>query len=208
MSNMTLEGFNNSLQENRSQDMLVDFCRKHVLHGVPHVFDARENDYYDFRKKIAENFDINFHEVYITGSGKLGFSPFKNKIFDLDSDIDVAIISNDLFERLMWEINKFQLDLRLSRTTFDVHELKKYHDFLEYIAMGWLRPDKLPTSVKIKKIKNEWFDFFRDLSYGKSEVGNYKVVAGVFKSYQHFESYNISGFKVLQDKLKLQGNQL
>ena len=50
MSNMTLEGFNNSLQENRSQDMLVDFCRKHVLHGVPHVFDARENDYYDFRK--------------------------------------------------------------------------------------------------------------------------------------------------------------
>jgi len=208
MSNMTLEGFNNSLQENRSQDMLVDFCRKHVLHGVPHVFDARENDYYDFRKKIAENFDINFHEVYITGSGKLGFSPFKNKIFDLDSDIDVAIISNDLFERLMWEINKFQLDLRLSRTTFDVHELKKYHDFLEYIAMGWLRPDKLPTSVKIKKIKNEWFDFFRDLSYGKSEVGNYKVAAGVFKSYQHFESYNISGFKVLQDKLKLQGNQL
>lgn len=206
MSNMTLEGFNNSLQENRSQDMLVDFCRKHVLHGVPHVFDARENDYYDFRKKIAENFDINFHEVYITGSGKLGFSPFKNKIFDLDSDIDVAIISNDLFERLMWEINKFQLDLRLSRTTFDVHELKKYHDFLEYIAMGWLRPDKLPTSVKIKKIKNEWFDFFRDLSYGKSEVGNYKVAAGVFKSYQHFESYNISGFKVLQDKLKLQGN--
>lgn len=206
MSNMTLEGFNHSLKENKSQDMLVDFCRKHVLHGVPHVFDARENDYYDFRKKIAENFDINFHEVYITGSGKLGFSPFKNKIFDLDSDIDVAIISNDLFERLMWEINKFQLDLRLSRTTFDIHELKKYHDFLEYIAMGWLRPDKLPTSVKIKKIKNEWFDFFRDLSYGKSEVGNYKVAAGVFKSYQHFESYNISGFKVLQDKLKLQGN--
>ena len=206
MSNMTLEGFNTSLKENNNPDMLIDFCRKHVLHGVPHVFNARENEYYEFRKKIAENFKINFHEVYITGSGKLGFSPFKNKIFDLDSDIDVAIISNDLFERLMWEINEFQLDLRLSRATFDIYELKKYHDFLEYIAMGWLRPDKLPTSVQIKKIKNEWFDFFRGISYGNSEVGNYKVAAGVFKSYQHFESYNISGFKVLQDKLTLQGN--
>lgn len=199
---MNILEFNEKLIQLDSEDELNDFCRKLVLHGTPFVFNGREHDYYEFRKKIANNFDVSFHEVYITGSAKLGFSPFKEKEFDLESDIDVAIISINLFEEIMWNINKYQMDYRASRRTPDAYEIRQYHGFLEYTALGWIRPDKLPISFQMKELKNRWFDFFNSISFGRSEVGNYKVSAGVFKTYQHYENYIVSGFNGHRNKLK------
>lgn len=46
--------------------------------------------------------------------------------------------------------------------------------------------------------KKDWFQFFNSISYGKSEVGNYKVNAGVFKSYEHLEDYIVSGLSSIK----------
>ena len=181
---------------------IYDFCRKNVLHGTPYIFKEREDEYYNFRKKIAQRYNISFHEIYITGSAKLGFSPHKNKDFDLDSDIDVAIISEELFDKIMLEITKFQMALRASRDSLTRGELDKYHSFLEYTAMGWIRPDKLPVKFQMSRLKNAWFDFFKSLSYGRSEVGNYKVAAGIFKSYSHYERYIVSGFTEVKHQIQ------
>lgn len=89
---MTLDEFFNGLACMESNEELTDFCRKHVLHGTPYIFNGKEDAFYDFRKRIAQKFDVSFHEVYIIGSAKLGFSPFKRTDFDYDSDIDVAIV--------------------------------------------------------------------------------------------------------------------
>jgi len=201
---MNSEEFKRQLINSETNDERSDFCRKLVLHGTPFIFYGKEHEYYEFRKKIANHFKVSFHEVYITGSAKLGFSPYKNKEFDLDSDIDVAIISEKLFEEIMWKVNKFQLDYRGARKTPHQSEVRQYHDFLEYTALGWIRPDKLPISFQMKELKDQWFQFFNSLSYGRSEVGNYKVSAGVFKTYQHFESYIISGLTQLRNQIKLQ----
>ena len=71
----------------------------------------------------------------------------------------------------------------------------------QYTALGWIRPDKLPLSFQIENLKNDWFQFFEALSNGKSEVGNYKVNAGVFKDYKHLELYTISGIKQVKNSL-------
>lgn len=190
---MNLAEFTDNLRKLETNEELYDYCRKYVLHGTPYVFDGHDENFYEFRKKIARNFSIPFHEIYITGSGKLGFSPFKDKLFDLDSDIDVAIISPVLFENIMKDISQFQMKFRANRQTVRERELVMYHEFLEYVALGWIRPDKLPTSFQMHAFKNDWFQFFNSISYGKSEVGNYKVNAGVFKSYEHLEDYIVSG---------------
>src|SRR6516225_2427729 len=65
---------------------LLDFCRKYSLHGTPYIFRGREDHYYEFRKRIADKFSINFHEVFITGSAKLGFNPHKRTLFSYESD--------------------------------------------------------------------------------------------------------------------------
>jgi len=176
-----------------SEDDVLDLCRKHVLHGTPYLFAGREDDHYSFRKRIAHKFNISFHEVYITGSAKLGFSVLENKAFDLDSDVDVALVSQPLFDRLMESINTYQMSLREARRTVTERELAMYHSFLEYTAIGWLRPDKLPHSFDVKAMKDDWFDFFKSLSYGGSEVGDYKVAAGVFRQYRDLENYQYRG---------------
>lgn len=181
---------------------LTDFCRKKVLHGTPRIFADREDDYYEFRKRISEKFDVGFHEVFITGSAKLGFSPFKGKEFGYDSDIDVAIVSKALYEKVLNVICRYQMELRRARRSVSIREINIYHEFLEYTAIGWIRPDKLPFSFRVGELKNKWFDFFRSVSYGKSEVGNYKVSAGIFKAHKFFEQYTVSGLKELKQSLK------
>ena len=76
---MDLESFNDALEEQNTEDQALDFCRKYLLHGTPYVFMNRDNEFYEFRKKIGIKFDIPFYEIYITGSAKLGFSSFKKK---------------------------------------------------------------------------------------------------------------------------------
>lgn len=195
-----LERFMVELENHDTNHKQYDFCRKFVLHGTPFVFGGRDNDFYEFRKKIANKFSIPFHEIYITGSGKLGFSPFKLKVFDYDSDIDVAIISPKLFENIMKDISKYQMSFRKARAVVRESELEMYHQFLEYVALGWIRPDKLPISFQMKTFKNDWFEFFNGMSYGRSEVGNYKVNAGVFQSYEHLEDYIVSGLVDVRKK--------
>lgn len=201
---MNIDDFLKTLKSFTDDEQILDFCRKHVLHGIPFVFSGKDEEYYDFRKIISEKFEVPFHEIYITGSGKLGFSYYKQKPFDYDSDIDIAIISSGLFEKIMKDISQYQMRYRKSRTTVSDIELKTYHTFLEYVALGWIRPDKLPISFQMKAIKDDWFSFFSSLSYGRSSVGNYKVAAGVFKSYQHFEDYIVNGLKDLKIKTNLE----
>ena len=119
------------------------------------------------------------------------------KYFDLDSDIDVALISESLFGAVMERIAEYQMQFRKNRAVVRESELVMYHQFLEYVALGWIRPDKLPVSFQMQTFKEDWFDFFRGISNGKSEVGNYQVNAGIFKSYDHFERYSFSGIKAL-----------
>lgn len=199
-----MQAFLNHLKEINNDDELLDFCRRKNLHGTPKLFEGREDDHYEFRKKISQKFNINFHEIYITGSAKLGFSAHKRKLFDFDSDIDIAIISSDLYERFMSDIYSYQMELRENRRAISSRELKQYHTFLEYTAIGWMRPDQLPTSFHIGQIKQEWFDFFHSLSYGKSEVGDYKVTAGAFKSYSHLEKYAISSLNAVRKSLEME----
>lgn len=198
-----MELFFENLAATAEDGALLDFCRRRSLHGTPAVFNGNEDAYYEFRKRIANKFKISFHEVFITGSAKLGFSPHKRKLLDYDSDIDIAIISATLYDRIMSSIHDYQMELRENRKAVSEDELKRYHKFLEYGAIGWMRPDLLPTSFRVSRLKRDWFDFFDSISHGRSEVGNYKVTAGAFKSYAHLERYTLSGLRSLRSKLQI-----
>lgn len=200
---ITLEQFKSALAVINTPDEIANFCRKTVLHGTPHVFEGREDDFYEFRSRIAQNFGISFHEVIITGSGQLGFSPHKDTMFSLDSDIDVALVSQKLFEEFIEIARCYQMQLRRARRSITEYEQVMYHQFLEYSVLGWIRPDKLPTSFQVSLAKDGWFDFFKSLSYERSEVGNYKVNGGVFRSYRHLELYTISGIQSVRETLTL-----
>lgn len=110
-----MEKFYQELVNLNNDDQILDFCRKRVIHGTPFIFYKKEDNFYLFRKRIANQFNVPFHEIYIVGSAKLGFSPHKGRGFDLDSDIDVAIVSLGLFDMIMESIRSFQNGIKKSK---------------------------------------------------------------------------------------------
>ena len=187
--------FNQLLLETDSDADRLHFIHKYIFHGTPHIFQDMENEYFEFKNRIANYFEIGFHEIFIVGSAKFGFSYFKNKAFDYDSDIDVVIVNERLFEEYYIKICDYQYQLDRMYKSVSQDEMRQYSAFLKYLVKGWMRPDKLPTSFKVNLLKNEWFEFFDSISYKKSEVGNYKVAAGLYKSYDYLEKYYLKNIE-------------
>ena len=85
-----------------------------LLEGTPHVFRPNNMKYVIFREHVASCFDVGSQDVCIVGSAKLGFSPSPHrygKPFEQTSDVDVAIISEEMFDQgtreLFSTVNQF-----------------------------------------------------------------------------------------------------
>lgn len=177
------------VSETNNYDGCLKVVRKYVIHGTPSVFEGREEEYYEFRDTISKHFNIGFHEVLILGSAKLGYSYHKDSVFSEESDIDVALVNEKLFESYYSNVCNYQYSIDKGLITMTQEELKNYGVFLQYLIKGWMRPDKLPAKLQLLSMKEDWFMYFKSISYGKSNVGNYKVNGGLFKSYQYLEKY-------------------
>ena len=82
-----------------------DLCRRFLIFGSCAQLD--DESYYGLKAAIAENFNIHPNEIIVVGSTKLGFSivPAKRyRAFGEASDIDVAIVSPQLFDRVWHEV--------------------------------------------------------------------------------------------------------
>lgn len=199
----TLAGFNRALRSTGSREERIRFMRENLLHGAPYVFKEREADYFEFRTAIADRFGIGFHEVFIVGSAKLGYSYIKGTQFSLESDIDVVLVSSTMFESISNMIREYDYQMLGGKVVLNETTMQRYFDFLRYMIRGWMRPDMLPYGLQSGQLQNEWFDFFRSISYGRSAVGDYAVKAGLFKDYDSLEHYYLSSVEKHYDKLTI-----
>ncbi len=200
---MDIIEFNHLLLATESEKDRLHFIKKYFFHGIPYVFRGREHEYFEFRNRIADHFGIGFHEVFIVGSAKFGFSYLKKTSFSYESDIDVVIVNENLFEEYYNKICDYQYQLDRMYRGISSKEMEEYVEFLQYLVKGWMRPDKLPTSFKANLLKNEWFDFFNSISYNKSEVGNYKVAGALYKTYNYLEKYHLRNMVEYHQKLTM-----
>lgn len=201
---MTLQDFNNELRDCSTVELKSRFIEKNLVHGIPHVFNGNEGNYYNFREKIANKYSVKINDIFIVGSSKLGFSYAKGTEFSLESDIDVVIVNEKLYEYYQQAICDYQYQIDRLKKNITFGELEQYNRFLGYFIKGWMRPDLLPSSFDIEPLRDNWFQYFKSLSYGKSEVGNYKVSAGLFKNLEYFKKYHLQSITKFYQKLTLQ----
>ncbi len=136
-----------------------------LVPGAVHV-EAVDIDH--IHVQLAESYNVPQVEVqvWITGSAKLGFSISEKKKrdapalpryrpFSEHSDIDVAVVSRSIFERV-WR----DLSLHSHRQPRFPREAKRLGD---YLVCGWLRPDYFPKNVRLPHC-DAWWDQFRRLS--------------------------------------------
>jgi len=178
-----IEKFKTILEGQENEEIIV---QKYIVHGTPYVFNNNGDQYFDLKREIAANFSEHYTNIHMVGSAKLGFSIAPDKLwkrFSTESDIDIVIISPRLFENLWESVHEFNIGLT-SRTK---EEDKKYKKFLNYFFKGWIRPDLFPFEYPAK---NEWFDFFTSISYGK--YGSQKITGALYHSFNFFEKYHIT----------------
>lgn len=158
-----------------------EVVRRYITSGPCAKVDGES--YANARQRIADHFEVHHTNVFVVGSAKLGFSvaPAKRfREFNDESDIDVAIVSPELYLRVWRQLS----DLLNADPGFlwEKHTLlKKKH------LTGWLRPDALPPSPALPLV-DEWFEFFRELT-GDQVFGPYHVSAGIYYDIHFLESY-------------------
>ncbi|WP_110692570.1 hypothetical protein [Salinicola halophyticus] len=203
---MALEEFLEELRCVDNETALRDFAIRKILHGTPYLFYEREEELYNFKERICQKFTIHHTEILLVGSAKLGFSPIKKTHFSLDSDVDIAIVSEELWEKVFQMGMELEYARKNAQITFHNEQLKKYHRFLKFMAIGWVRPDLIPQHLQMSSFKNDWFEFFNSISYGRSEAGDYKVNAGIFRNHMYLEKYSTNSVKYMQQNITLPEN--
>ncbi|WP_176544068.1 hypothetical protein [Priestia megaterium] len=182
------------------QDIIEEF----LVFGTPYIYIGQEGVYYNLKKQVADFFNVNQRNIFITGSSKLGFSIAPSKLWrpidgdpEKDSDIDIVIISDKVFD-YYW---KSILDYN-EKTIMPSKNNQKHAEFLDYFFKGWLRPDKFPYRYEGA---DEWFEFFRKISY-KKEFGGRKVAAAIYREEYFFNKYNTQNLNGIRTILRGEGD--
>ncbi|MCF5929636.1 hypothetical protein [Xanthomonas perforans] len=145
------------------------------------------------RTEIADYLDVETEEVIIVGSAKLGFSPKPGqcfKPFDEASDIDVAIVSPELFAAIWHEV----LDMKAGGAF-----IKDIQGFQHYHFQGWMRPDKMPASSTYHRCR-DWWEFFLSLSK-KEEYDRRPIRGGLYYDTSFLSRYQTTALAQIQRQI-------
>lgn len=188
---ITVDEFKDKLKNMTISDLeIVQGC---ITHGQAFVFQDDEEKYFKLKQTIAQKFGLNPQNVIMIGSAKLGFSisPLKRwQPFHAESDIDMVILSSEIFDRFWKELYDFNIKLT-ARTD---EEEKRYNNFLDYFFKGWLRPDVFPFAYGGR---DEWLSFFKSISYG--EFGSHKITGAVFRDVGFYEAYHTNNIREIRN---------
>lgn len=195
---MVLKDFDEQILEGGEKGVPL-IADKYLIQGLPHIFNGSDDKYFDFKKKIADEFNVGTHGIFIVGSAKLGFSYRKGTIFNEGSDVDVAIVDEKLFAEYANIVREYIYDMRSNLLTHSVEQSKAFKYFIKCMALGFIRPDLFLDILSRAKPKPEWEQFFKSISFGRSEVGDHEVKGIIYRSYDDLRRYHISG---LSSKLK------
>jgi hypothetical protein len=148
------------------------------------------------RETIAARFEIDATCVTLVGSAKLGFSPKPGQYFrpfSAASDLDVAIVSKDLFAKVWTEV----FEMERAGEYFDYSQFKHYH------FKGWVRPDKLPSQQEYETSR-AWWEFFKKLSADEAFL-RMKIRAGLYFNDYFLRQYQSTALLGMRDQLVMGG---
>lgn len=184
---------------------IEEFVDTYVLGGESSNFDVERVRH--VAAKLAERYRVTKAsvDIRVVGSAKIGFGLREKttksgdvlprfRPFRPESDIDLAIVSSSLFERL-WD----ELSAHANAQPGMPWDSKKLGD---YMVCGWLRPDHFPRGVRLRRC-DDWWDLFRELS-SDSRFGRRAIRGALYYSLEHLRRYQIRGLAECRSFLETQ----
>lgn len=186
-----IAGFQAKLGGDDTAERIV---RAGILHGS--AFAVEDDAHYELLETVASEFNLDSNrDVFLVGSAKLGFSiaPHKRyKPFNDESDLDLAIVSSELFKRVWHEVDEYRsINGEWSRTRM----------FADYLSRGWIRPDMLPSSSTFA-FSNDWWNFFRSVQ-NRRIGGGFKIRAGIYHDTDFLVRYQQRAVSACRDVVRM-----
>lgn len=176
---LSLQRFRDGLKRHANPLQVV---REFITHGPCVAINSK--DHAQLRESVAAELGVNPNQnVYTVGSAKLGFSIKPNnryRHFGEESDVDVAVVSSELYNHLWCEARDFVA----SKTYWHGkgrERLKSTHLY------GSIHPSIFPRSDQIPTAKKLW-ELGRQLQSQRT-AGPYKVTFVVWHDMEALESY-------------------
>lgn len=191
-------------QEVLREDLLSlepkDFYMKHIVKSHNWYFSdylrfsqdeiVDKMDY--FKEIVSTMLSVNFHNVQIVGSAKVGyslspsklFSPFHDECPDKpSSDIDIAIISEQLYK-------KFWDELRQAKKIR--YKQAYYNHLTESIFRGYINEKDL---MKVDGMCDEWESLIRPINVVLQDTLGFvhPITYRVYRSWEDLEEYQLIG---------------
>lgn len=129
-------------------------ARLWLTEGLPSAFLTSPAVYEDLRGWLGSRLDVHPKEVTLIGSARIGYSlappPDFGRPFGARSDLDLSIVSSDLFQRVASAFSSFSIDYRAGAVTPRTqHERDLWEDNLAFgernIPRGFFDPNKVPS---------------------------------------------------------------
>lgn len=170
---------------------------KWILERTPFIFDKNHYQYILWKQEISKVLEIDTSAIFLTGSASLGFSLNPNKCFkpyDLESDIDIAVISGHYFD-LSWH---YLRNLGTFRYTLTPQQKVGLEDHVKrFIYWGTIATDKL---LSIFPYGKKWLDLINSISQKQPADGR-AVNFRIYKDAESMKAYQINTLSTLREKV-------
>jgi hypothetical protein len=137
-------------------------ARQWLSEGIPFAFKKCPAIYESIRSWAGSRLNIDPKELNVTGSARLGQSLAPHKIgkpFGDGSDLDIFIISSELFEHLKSDFNQWSYDFESGVITASNEKERGFwreniHRGPKNIARGFIDSNIVPNHDKYRYVKN------------------------------------------------------
>ncbi len=190
---MDSEEFRRQLIEKSPNELVQAF----LFDSPPYCFASDPALYQTFREQICNKFKIHPQNFTIIGSAKMGFSlhPARfGKPFCEASDIDVVLVSEELFQTLWIELIEFR---RTVLYKLNPNIRKNFERLQNTLFFGNVRLDKLSNDFVFAK---EWWEFFNMMSVDQ-RFGPRRIRAAIFKTWRHVSFYYENSIGKIKESL-------
>ena len=154
-----------------------------------------------FKEIVSKRLGVNFHNIQIVGSAKVGYSLSPAKLFTPfhderpdkpSSDIDIAIISDRLYQKFCDELRHIK-KIRYMQTY--------YNHLTESIFRGYINEKDLQ---KVQGLCEEWAELVRPINVAlQDELGFiHPITYRVYRSWEDLEEYQIIGISKARRSLE------
>lgn len=193
---------------------LDGFISLWLLEGFPHAFKSRPMIYDLAKNWLAEKLNINSNQVLLIGSGRTGYSLSPNdkfgRPFSNNSDLDFAIVSDQIFESLRVAYFKWRSDYLEGRVSpKNANQLKFWEDNRNrlqwHLQNGFINHDKIPYYPEYQpagRIEDALSELTKKINQTDGSPNIKKTTLRVYRDWESFKSrmkFNLKAIRSARD---------